>query len=134
MLNGTIDQGMNTGDFMFYYADIFVEGIQYGNRTTLCDNLQQLQLNNASNEQIFWAMTKFGTDISGVNPPDYDAQLLSLEVIDPFSAGRPWTYQYCTEFGFFQTASKLHRVRSYMVDDKYWRDQCQLVFPELDMS
>lgn len=38
-LKGTIDEGMNTGDFMFYYADIFVEGIQYGNRTTLCDSL-----------------------------------------------------------------------------------------------
>jgi hypothetical protein len=134
MLNGTIDQGMNTGDFMFYYADIFVEGIQYGNRTTLCDNLQQLQLNNASNEQIFWAMTKFGTDISGVNPPDYDAQLLSLEVIDPFSAGRPWTYQYCTEYGWFQTPSQVHPMRSEMLKLPYWYDMCSRVFKGLDMT
>lgn len=42
VLNGTISQGMNTGDFMYYYADIFVESVQYGNRTTLCDTLQNL--------------------------------------------------------------------------------------------
>ena len=31
--------GMRTDDWMFYYADIFLEGVQYGNRTTLCDML-----------------------------------------------------------------------------------------------
>jgi len=28
---------MNIGDFAFYFADIFVETVQYGNRTGLCD-------------------------------------------------------------------------------------------------
>ena len=26
-LAGTVNEGMNTEDFMFYYADIFVEGV-----------------------------------------------------------------------------------------------------------
>ena len=30
---------MRTDDWMFFYADIFVEGVQYGNRTTMCDGL-----------------------------------------------------------------------------------------------
>lgn len=42
-LNGTSAKGMNTGDFMYYYADIFVESVQYGNRTVLCNTLQNLQ-------------------------------------------------------------------------------------------
>lgn len=46
-------------------------------------------------------MTAFGSSVPDVNPPDYDAQILSIEAIDPFSAGRPWTYQYCTEYGWF---------------------------------
>lgn len=29
-------KGMRSDDFMFFYADIFVESVQYGNRTTLC--------------------------------------------------------------------------------------------------
>jgi len=44
--------GMDNGDFEFYFADIFVESVQYGNRTGLCnmlldvkdlDETQQLQ-------------------------------------------------------------------------------------------
>jgi hypothetical protein len=54
--------------------------------------------------------------------------------IDVDYSGRSWTYQYCTEFGWFQTASRLHRVRPYQVDNQYWYDNCQMVFPELDMK
>jgi len=54
--------------------------------------------------------------------------------IDFNSAGRQWTYQYCREFGFYQTASKLHRVRSYFVNDKYFRDQCAEIFPGLNYN
>lgn len=38
-LNGTASAGMRTDDFMFYYADIYVESVQYGNRTDMCDLL-----------------------------------------------------------------------------------------------
>jgi len=31
--------GMRNDDFMFYLADIFVEAVQYGNRSDLCDFL-----------------------------------------------------------------------------------------------
>jgi hypothetical protein len=57
---------------------------------------------------------------AGNNPADYDTRPDSKimdTTIDVDYSGRSWTYQYCTEFGWFQTASKLHRVRSYMIDD-----------------
>ena len=86
---------------MYYYADIFVESIQYGNRTLLCDTLQNLANQGASQQDIFTAMVQFGAQVPDVNPPDYDANLISIPVIDPYSAARPWTYQYCTEYGWF---------------------------------
>jgi hypothetical protein len=43
---------MRTDDFMYYYADIFVESVQYGNRTTLCDELASLQ--GQSDSEIFF--------------------------------------------------------------------------------
>jgi hypothetical protein len=133
-LKGTISEGMNTGDFMYYYADIFVESVQYGNRTTLCDTLQNLAATGASQLDIFNAMTKFGTDVPDVNPPDYDANIIKKTVIDPFSASRPWTYQYCTEYGWFQTPSQLHPMRSEMLQLSYWPEMCQRCFPGLDMT
>ena len=40
-LAGTPSAGMRTDDWMFYYADIFLESVQYGNRTKLCDKLNE---------------------------------------------------------------------------------------------
>mgnify|MGYP006110324841 FL=1 len=34
---------MDNGDFEFYFADIFVESVQYGNRTGLCNMLQDVK-------------------------------------------------------------------------------------------
>jgi hypothetical protein len=69
-----------------------------------------------------------------VNPPDYDANLISIPVIDPYSAARPWTYQYCTEYGWFQTPSQEHPMRSQMLQLSYWPDMCERSFPGLDMT
>jgi len=66
---------MRTDDFMFYYADIFVEGVQYGNRTTLCDMLEANE--DMSDFDLFYEITKFGTNVAGVNPPDYDTRELA---------------------------------------------------------
>jgi pimeloyl-ACP methyl ester carboxylesterase len=40
---GTDAVTIRSDDFMFYYADIFVTSVQYGNRTTLCNILQPLE-------------------------------------------------------------------------------------------
>ena len=81
---------MRTDDFMFYYADIFVEGVQYGNRTGLCELLRDNQ--DASDEEIFKAVTEFGANVAGVNPPDYDTRELAKTEINFNTSGRQWTY------------------------------------------
>lgn len=81
-------------------------------------------------------MIKIATE-RGDTPAGYsttaDSKIMSTQ-IDVDYSGRSWTWQYCTEFGYFQTSSKLHRVRPYMVDNQYWRDQCQFIFPEINMA
>lgn len=57
---------MRTDDFMFYYADIFVESVQYGNRTLLCDTLAGFE--GMTDKYIFDQMTVFGSNVAGVNP------------------------------------------------------------------
>jgi len=36
-------QSMRYDDFTFYFADIFVESVQYGGRTKLCDMIKGLE-------------------------------------------------------------------------------------------
>lgn len=49
---------MRTDDFMFYYADIFVESVQYGNRTTLCNMLAENK--DLSEANMFFTIVNFG--------------------------------------------------------------------------
>jgi hypothetical protein len=37
------DTEMDNGDFAFYFADIFVETVQYGDRTGLCDLMKEIK-------------------------------------------------------------------------------------------
>lgn len=116
---------MRTDDWMFYYADIFLESVQYGNRTKLCDTLSG---SFASQDDIVVAMTQFGTDVAGVNPPDYDTRLIAKTEVDPMSSARPWTFQYCSEYGWFQVPSEENVMRSEMLEMSYWTEMCQRSF------
>ena len=37
---------------------------------------------------------------------------------------RPWYYQYCTEYAFFQTFSKRHPMRSQQLTLDFYSDFC----------
>lgn len=43
--------GMDNGDFAFYFADIFVESVQYGGRTELCDLMSNIS-SSTFNDQL----------------------------------------------------------------------------------
>ena len=49
---------MRTDDWMFYYADIFVESVQYGGRTALCKALDGMK--GQSQADIVKAMLAYG--------------------------------------------------------------------------
>ena len=62
---------------------------------------------------------------AGAAPSDYcRINLSKTDITD--SPGRPWTYQYCTEFGFFQTPSEEHPMRSVdLLSMPYWNTYCE---------
>ena len=61
---------MSTADWMFYYADIFLEGVQYGHRTEMCQILSLLEYSNDPDALVL-TMAEWGEAI-GVTPPFYD--------------------------------------------------------------
>lgn len=85
----TSTPNMRTDDFMFYYADVFVESVQYGNRTGLC--AMMASNSGSTDEEIFNAVNAFGVT-QGVTAPDYDTILMQDTTIDTHASGRPWTY------------------------------------------
>ena len=41
---------------------------------------------------------------------------------------RQWTYQYCTEFGWFQVPDIEHPMRSDLIGPDFWPAYCKRVF------
>lgn len=117
IIEGTDAEGMPTVDFMAYVGDFPAGAVQYGGSKSFCDKIKPLY--HLSDFDVFSIMIK-AEMAAGNSPVDYDtrpdSKIMSTEIDFAYS-GRTWTYQYCTEFGFFQTASKLHRVRPFQVDE-----------------
>lgn len=63
-------ESMHDGDFAFYFADIFVETVQYGNRTGLCRMMDHIK--NYEYEDKMKAIRKHN-EMYGPNcaPSDY---------------------------------------------------------------
>jgi len=82
------------------------------------------------------AVTAWGSSVAGVNVADYDTYALAVTGIDFNSSGRCWTYQYCTEYGWFQVPSHITEqvMRSPYLEMDYWPAMCERVFAGLDMT
>lgn len=111
---------------MFFIADIFVETVQYGSVRELCNLMQENQTKDFYDQVDAIAIL---ADQKGVSFDDYDSEgLLQDETIDINSSARNWTYQYCSQFGWFQTPNKEHPMRSSRLGLSYWTEMCQRVF------
>ena len=73
-------------------------------------------------------MTNFGHTVTNVNPGDYDTRVIAETTVDPMSSARPWTFQYCSEYGWFQVPSEEHVMRSLYLEESYWYKMCERSF------
>lgn len=115
----------NKPEFFFYLADIYTIAVQYGDRTGLCEllyansgfdmNTQMEVMYNYGNQQ-------------GVHFSDYDAEVLAITDMNTVNTIRQWTYQYCTEFGFFQIPNLSLPLRSDYINSAFWPDYCDRIY------
>lgn len=89
---------LRTDDWLSYYADIVAGAVQYGGRSALCDTLEPVK--NAEPRAIADVIVAYG-DADGTSPDQYDRTVVASTTIDPYSSGRPWGFQYCTEYGWY---------------------------------
>lgn len=124
IIEGTSAEGMSTTDFLYWFGDFASGEVQYSHTSRICAGIKPFL--PFSNEKRFFAMCEL--EIKGGNTPSYydvrDNYPLLSTTIDVNDSGRQWTYQYCTEFGYFQTASKLNRIRATSIDVEYNLRQC----------
>eukprot|EP01017_Pseudomicrothorax_dubius_P030539 TRINITY_DN3825_c0_g2_i3.p1 TRINITY_DN3825_c0_g2~~TRINITY_DN3825_c0_g2_i3.p1 ORF type:complete len:464 (+),score=101.88 TRINITY_DN3825_c0_g2_i3:65-1456(+) len=116
---------LTNNEFLSYIGDIYAGFIQYGQRAALCDMIKKGGKDIVSKVDTVrqWALKNQDAD-------DYSIASLANTTYDPNKSSRQWTYQTCTEFGWFQVASKYpdRAMRSANVSLELSRDICRQVF------
>ena len=107
-------------DFMFYFADIFVEAVQYGQRTGLCKFLKRIEKDPDRQQQL----ALYALD-NGIAPQFYSFEHLRTVQTNPAAGDRQWTYQYCSALGYLNTPSSgQNPLRFKEMTLEYWRRYC----------
>eukprot|EP01017_Pseudomicrothorax_dubius_P050845 TRINITY_DN9685_c0_g1_i2.p1 TRINITY_DN9685_c0_g1~~TRINITY_DN9685_c0_g1_i2.p1 ORF type:complete len:522 (-),score=76.82 TRINITY_DN9685_c0_g1_i2:64-1539(-) len=115
---------MSDLEFVGYIGDIYAILVQYGHRSDLCSMLStQKDVMGKIGALQQWSAQSLSTD-------GYTAESLRNTTYDPTKASRQWTWQICTEFGWFITASEYpdRRTRSGSITIDYYRQLCSDVF------
>jgi len=98
-------------------------GVQYGTRTEMCSFLTKPE----SVADPIEALATYAAQ-KGVSVSQYDAKSLRNTTPPANDNIRQWTYQYCTEFGWFQVPSKIPTRSSILSGEANWLDYCKRIF------
>lgn len=109
-------------DFMYMIADVFTGPVQQGDRVKMCEFIESDQFDDRVK-----GVAKLA-DMYGLTLDGYDSRNLRNTTVDINKAGRQWAYQFCHEFGFFQTPNFPFTIRSHALDDPFWIDYCKRIF------
>jgi len=85
---GNKNYQIDHNDFMWFISDIFTMGVQYGNRTYLCDILEHEWFKIAPIQIV----ANLAQDAFKVSADQYDAEALMNTTIDTTKNGRQWTW------------------------------------------
>lgn len=112
-------ENLSPREFLFYWSDVTVELIQYGKRTQLCDSLK-----GKTTDQQFNYVKALALES---DPSDYGSYYLSNATFAMQNKGgaRAWIFQSCTEFGWLQTFSDKHPMRSKLLTIEFYRKWCE---------
>ncbi|KAM3140462.1 hypothetical protein pb186bvf_007442 [Paramecium bursaria] len=106
-------------EFLSMIADIYAGMVQGRQRSKMCKNLDQPTF-----ELKFQAVVNMSKQT--VDQESYGSEFLKNQTINFNSASRQWTYQTCTEVGYFQTANikSFHTTRSAQLQIDFFDNLC----------
>jgi len=110
-------------EFLYYYSDSFSGMVQYGQRTQLCQYMEN------DNFQVRYDNLKKA--VMGNDPAPYSAAVVRNDSFWPArDSMRQWTWQTCIEMGWFQAANPnaSESLRSQQVTVEFFKNFCEEVF------
>ena len=120
-------------DFMMFIADTFAGKVQGGRRVEMCETLASADFK--ADPITGLANMTLG---EGLTTAAYADSALRNTTVDMWKNMRQWSYQYCTEFGFFQTPNEVLPLRADVLRAENWPGFCERMFsehlPKLDVN
>ncbi|KAK2954094.1 putative Thymus-specific serine protease [Blattamonas nauphoetae] len=126
-------------DFLYVIADMVSHSVQYNQFAgpedkqmikLLCDTLSQAPAAGKTiKDNMYDFVSKMFVNMD-TNCYDFSssAEILKDTTMDFTKSGRQWTYQTCTEFGYFQVAPAENSLRSKQITLEYHYDLCEKIF------
>jgi len=118
---------LSNEELLWFIADSFEGQVQYGGRIRLCNFLT----NFTSFDDLVNATIPYISSINQVRP--YGVYFVSNDTFDPEmedTIQRQWTYQSCSQLGYFQTYSNKtkYAMRSSRINLGFFKNFCKGVF------
>ncbi|CAG8489557.1 3156_t:CDS:2 [Funneliformis caledonium] len=111
---------------------------QLDNILAICGPFAQAPESPETSAFIYTEGVKAFLNITGLTTPEAKIKAFATTAINA-KGNRDlasFTYQYCTELGYYQTAPKnpLLSIRSKIIDISYYQGQCDFIFPGIVSS
>lgn len=110
---------LKDNEFLFFWIDSIVGTIQYGKRTDLCNSLKD----KSADDQFAFFVNLAKTENEVWEYGSYYLKDSSFGDENRQNA-RSWYYQSCTEYGFWQTPSDRHPLRSSRLNLNFYKTFC----------
>jgi len=122
--------------FLEDISDAICEVVQYnkdnrGTNALTIDQICQIFIDGQNDPVTAWATVYHKVMGSDCVEVDYNVMIKEL---GPTSAGRCWTWQTCTEYGYYQTGELTTQPFSPRINLQYFRDICQDLFGPMRVS
>jgi hypothetical protein len=112
-------------DFMNYIADAVAGAIQYGGREKMCNVFNSIA--TAPVKQQLPVFDQFAIQSDG-DIGAYNRDVLRNITYDINNNARQWSWQVCTEFGWFQIPNSVEPMRSDLLGPDFWLQWCKDIF------
>jgi hypothetical protein len=126
-------ESLSDHDFWYLVADAGAEGVQYGHRELLCE---QMMDGNGDSDNLSIVRrfanytTEYWQNVMGNDPKSYNSVYMSNPSVDPLDGGRQWWWMTCAELAYFQTAPLHGSIRSRKIDLNWHKEMCEFIFGE----
>ena len=96
------DGDLEDGEFYYFLGDVVAGEVQYGTRVKFCEELAKAP--NDTEQLMHW-LADYASK-TGLSLEEYAAGFVANTTIDYNKNMRQWTYQTCSDLGYFQTPAR----------------------------